>query len=83
VIGAGRTETIDDGLYIHRTAHFDPGFARSRDLASGGEHWLMPKAPLKKPNYGAHFPRPRITLNSNRNFTLQERPLEIAQANGR
>jgi len=29
----------------------DPG-----DLASGGEHWLMPKAPLKKPNYGAHFP---------------------------
>jgi hypothetical protein len=30
----------------------------------------MPKAPRKKPNYGAHFPRPRITLNSNLHFTL-------------
>lgn len=35
-----------------------------------GQHWLTPKAPLKNPNYGALFPRPRITLNSNLHFIL-------------
>jgi hypothetical protein len=39
-------------------------------IDSGCWHWLMPKAPLKEPNYGAHFPRPRITLNSTLHFTL-------------
>jgi hypothetical protein len=70
VIGVGRTETIDDGLDIQRTANLTLALPDPGDLASGGEHWLMPKAPQKKPNYGAHFPRPRITLNSNHNFTL-------------
>jgi len=83
VIGAGRTETIDDGSIFTPLRTLSLALPDHGDVTSGGEHWLMPKAPLKKPNYGAHFPRPRITLNSNRNFTLQERPLEIAQANGR
>ena len=59
------TVSIFTGLPTLTLALPDPG-----DLASGGEHWLMPKAPIKKPNYGALFLWPRITLNSNFPFTL-------------